>query len=120
MNSSELQACRNSLDVLTSKDHTKKNYLFLEPVDTSYIPDYAAKIPRPMDLGTVRNKLEGGQYAVTSQFWTDVDLTFQNALTYHKDRKDTQHVTKFAKDMIKLVNKEKKKHGVRLPFKLCV
>mmetsp|Transcript_30399 Transcript_30399/g.44989 ORF Transcript_30399/g.44989 Transcript_30399/m.44989 type:complete len:210 (+) Transcript_30399:335-964(+) len=35
------------------------------------------------------------------------DLVFENALTYNKDRKETQFVVKFARDMIKLVNREK-------------
>lgn len=120
MNVSELQACRDSLSVLTSEEHGNKNYLFMVPVDTTYIPDYTAIITRPMDLGTIKKKLESDQYKSQQSFWEDVDLVFSNAQLYHKNRKETQHVVKFAKDMMKLVAKEKKKSGLapKQPFKL--
>ena len=111
MNASDLQSCRDSLNVLTSEEYRNKNYLFMVPVDTTYIPGYDAIITRPMDLGTIRKNLEGNQYTSPQSFWADVDLVFSNAQLYHKNRKETQHVVKFAKDMIKLVTKEKKKQG---------
>lgn len=120
MNASDLQACRDSLNVLTSDENGNKNYLFMVPVDTTYIPDYTTIITRPMDLGTIRKKLESDQYKSPVSFWEDVDLVFSNAQLYHKNRKETQHVVKFAKDMMKLVAKEKKKSGFapKQPFKL--
>jgi Bromodomain len=115
MNASDLQSCLDSLNVLTAAENGNKNYLFMVPVDTTYIPDYTSIIARPMDLGTIRKNLESNKYASPQSFWADVDLVFTNAQLYHKDRKETQHVVKFAKDMMKLVAKEKKKKTTTAP-----
>lgn len=109
MNSSDHQACLDSLNNLTSTKYQNKNLLFLAPVDRNEVPGYDKVITRPMDLGTVRTKLEENKYESPTAFWMDVDLVFTNAVTYNKDRKETQFVVKLAKDMMKLVNKERRK-----------
>ncbi|EEF37549.1 bromodomain-containing protein, putative [Ricinus communis] len=53
----------------------------LEPVDPDklQIPDYFSIITNPMDLGTVKSKLENNQYFESEEFAADVRLTFSNA-----------------------------------------
>ena len=58
--------------------------LFREPVDPEEngIPDYFEKIKRPMDLGTIRQKMNDGEYDNEEQFVTDVRQIFKNCYTY--------------------------------------
>ncbi|WCJ27308.1 Transcription factor GTE12 [Euphorbia peplus] len=58
---------------------------FKEPVDpvALSIPDYFSVISKPMDLGTIRSKLEKSLYSGTDEFAADVRLTFSNAMLYN-------------------------------------
>ncbi len=58
---------------------------FSEPVDpvAHKCPDYASVILEPMDLGTVRTKLNAGKYATVEDFAIDVRLTFSNSMKYN-------------------------------------
>lgn len=58
---------------------------FLAPVDPEAqgLPDYRDVVARPMDLGTVRQRLESGAYARAEECDADVRLTFDNALAYN-------------------------------------
>ncbi len=58
---------------------------FSEPVDpvAHKCPDYASVIQEPMDLGTVRTKLNVGKYATVEDFAIDVRLTFSNSMKYN-------------------------------------
>ncbi|EEF31529.1 transcription factor GTE9 [Ricinus communis] len=60
-------------------------WVFKEPVDPDklHIPDYFSIITNPMDLGTVKSKLENNQYFESEEFAADVRLTFSNALLYN-------------------------------------
>ncbi|KAM1739690.1 hypothetical protein ACFX11_015368 [Malus domestica] len=60
-------------------------WVFENPVDVVKlnIPDYFTVIKHPMDLGTVKSKLNSGVYSSPLEFAADVRLTFSNALTYN-------------------------------------
>ncbi|KII64746.1 Bromodomain-containing protein [Thelohanellus kitauei] len=77
--------CLQAINELFNKKHHDYAYPFLSPVDTIAlkIPDYYNIIKFPMDLGTVRNKLKGGQYSHASQFIRDVRLVFTNCFRYN-------------------------------------
>ncbi|KAK9088224.1 hypothetical protein Scep_027306 [Stephania cephalantha] len=47
------------------------------------IPDYFDIISEPMDLGTVKKKLENGSYSSARDFAADVKLTFSNAMKHN-------------------------------------
>ncbi|KAL7556241.1 hypothetical protein ACA910_017464 [Epithemia clementina (nom. ined.)] len=51
-----------------------------DPVEAGF-PDYFEVIKKPMDLGTVRTKLDSGSYHDMKEFAFDVRLTFENAMT---------------------------------------
>ncbi|KAF0929364.1 hypothetical protein E2562_021392 [Oryza meyeriana var. granulata] len=73
-------------DAILKKLMTQKySHIFNTPVDVVKlnIPDYFQIIKNPMDLGTVRNKLDSGSYTSPSDFAADVRLTFTNAMTYN-------------------------------------
>jgi hypothetical protein len=59
--------------------------MFVDPVDPEQdeAPGYFDVVKRPMDLSTVRRKLEDGDYATVHDWKEDVLLTFSNALCYN-------------------------------------
>ena len=59
---------------------------FGAPVDPvrNEAPGYFQVIARPMDLGTVQARLTRCGYLRLQDLLDDVDLTFQNALTYNR------------------------------------
>ncbi|CAG9863013.1 unnamed protein product [Phyllotreta striolata] len=59
---------------------------FRQPVDpqTLGIPDYFDIVKRPMDLSTIKRKLDIGQYADPWEYVDDVWLMFDNAWLYNR------------------------------------
>lgn len=59
--------------------------LFNKPVDpvALQLPDYFMRIKRPMDLGTVKSRLQRGFYKNMESVTADIHLVFKNALTYN-------------------------------------
>ncbi|OTB03753.1 hypothetical protein M426DRAFT_23482 [Hypoxylon sp. CI-4A] len=60
---------------------------FREPVRPAEdgVPDYLDKIETPMDLGTIKAKMDRKEYQNEQEFLTDVRLIFSNCFTYHKE-----------------------------------
>jgi hypothetical protein len=46
------------------------------------VPDYLEKIKRPMDLGTIKAKMDNREYANEEQFLADVRQIFDNCFMY--------------------------------------
>ncbi|GMI68347.1 bromodomain and extraterminal domain protein 9, Global Transcription Factor Group E 9 [Hibiscus trionum] len=65
-------------------------WVFNEPVDVVKlnIPDYFNVIKHPMDLGTIKKKIDSGGYASPWEFYDDARLTFSNAMTYNPPGND--------------------------------
>lgn len=74
--------CLEVLKVLQSHQH---GWVFNSPVDPVELglPDYFEVIKRPMDLGTIRKKLENGCYHTLEEFEGHAHLTFDNAMLYN-------------------------------------
>lgn len=83
--SPEMAFCNNVMRELLKKTHQAVSWPFMEPVDPIKlgIPDYFDVIKHPMDLSTVRRKLETGQYSTAEQFAADVRVIFTNCYTYN-------------------------------------
>eukprot|EP00316_Scyphosphaera_apsteinii_P021022 CAMPEP_0119314896 /NCGR_PEP_ID=MMETSP1333-20130426/34085_1 /TAXON_ID=418940 /ORGANISM="Scyphosphaera apsteinii, Strain RCC1455" /LENGTH=345 /DNA_ID=CAMNT_0007320097 /DNA_START=91 /DNA_END=1128 /DNA_ORIENTATION=+ len=80
----ELAQCKKIVGELRKKNDAEA---FLEPVDWKAlgIPDYPNVIKRPMDLGTVAHQLDAGHYTSVRQVANDVELVWNNAMTYNMD-----------------------------------
>lgn len=63
----------------------KFGWIFNEPVDVVKLSlhDYLDIIEKPMDLGTIKSKLESKKYETPLEFAEDVRLTFANAMKYN-------------------------------------
>ena len=89
------QKCMPVLKKLTEQENA---WIFMQPVDPVELnlPDYFDLIKNPMDLGTIKKRLENSNYKAVSEFVADIRLTFGNAIAYNGDGSD---VCKVAKDM---------------------
>lgn len=82
MDVTKVKQCYNVLMKLMKH---KNGWVFSQPVDPVQlnIPDYFSIIKKPMDLGTIKYKLERKCYLSTHEFAADVRLTFSNAVRYN-------------------------------------
>ena len=80
----EWSACKVALkEIRKHKDAAP----FLDPVDWKAlgIPDYPTIIKRPMDLGTVLQRLEANEYNSASEMAEEINLVWFNAMSYNMD-----------------------------------
>ena len=89
--------CLEVLKVLQAHQH---GWVFNNPVDPHELglPDYFLVIKRPMDLGTIKKKLENGCYHSLEEFEADVHLTFDNAMLYNQEGSVVHNMAKEMKD----------------------
>lgn len=59
---------------------------FRDPVDpkAESVPDYFEKVKRPMDLSTIKGKMDRGEYQDEEAFLRDMRQIFENCFTYWK------------------------------------
>lgn len=81
----DIRTVRQCAIILKKLMSHQVGWVFNQPVDPVKlnIPDYFSIISKPMDLGTIKRKLEGKLYSSTHQFAADVRLTFSNAMQYN-------------------------------------
>ncbi|CAJ2660569.1 transcription factor GTE4-like protein [Trifolium pratense] len=82
-----LKSCSSLLEKLMKHKH---GWVFNTPVDVEALGlhDYFIIISHPMDLGTVKTRLNKNWYKSPKEFAEDVRLTFRNAMTYNPKGQD--------------------------------
>lgn len=82
-----LKSCNNLLERLMKH---KYGWVFNVPVDAKRLGlhDYHKIITKPMDLGTVKMRLNKNWYKSPREFAEDVRLTFSNAIAYNPKGED--------------------------------
>ncbi len=65
---------------------------FNEPVDLKRYPDYTQKVQQPLDLGTIRSRVDAGAYSSPRQVTADVALVWANARAYNAVGSDVWHI----------------------------
>ncbi|XP_028299516.1 bromodomain testis-specific protein isoform X3 [Gouania willdenowi] len=85
-----LRCCSNILKELFSKRHCQYAWPFYTPVDAVALglPDYHHIIRKPMDLGTIKDKMDQHEYANAKDFCADVRLMFSNCYKYNPPSDD--------------------------------
>ena len=70
---------------MTNTQKNPKAWIFLEPVNPEKlgINDYHDIIQRPMDFGTIKDKLNRHGYMSMQNFLQDVEVVFSNCLLYN-------------------------------------
>ena len=66
-----------------------------------YYPDLQV-IKKPMDLGTVRTKMEGREYRVPTEFATDMRLIFTNCYKYNPPEHDVVAMARKLQDVFEM------------------
>ena len=82
-----MKQCENIINDMFEHEMSWPFHKEVDPIALD-IPDYYTIIKHPMDLGTVRNYLETGQYVSIYDFAEDVRLVWNNALTYNRPGSD--------------------------------
>ncbi|KAL2255974.1 hypothetical protein VTK26DRAFT_2403 [Humicola hyalothermophila] len=81
----ELRFCDEVLTELRKTKNYEINAAFMQPVDpvALNIPTYHKIIKKPMDLGTMAQKLGAGEYTSAKEFEKDFDLIIKNCRTFN-------------------------------------
>ncbi|XP_078274123.1 CREB-binding protein-like isoform X7 [Rhinoraja longicauda] len=97
------QALMPTLEALYRQD--PESLPFRQPVDPSLlgIPDYFDIVKNPMDLSTIKRKLDTGQYQEPWQYVEDVWLMFNNAWLYNRK---TSRVYKYCLKLAEVFEQE--------------
>ncbi|XP_063835602.1 uncharacterized protein LOC135084795 [Ostrinia nubilalis] len=78
----DLQFCKSLLCDMECHEHA---WPFLIPVNTKQFPQYKKVIKCPMDLSTIKRKLQEGSYKCKEEFASDVRLIFSNCEVFNED-----------------------------------
>jgi len=78
----DLFMCSTILSQMVEHDDA---WPFKTPVNTKQFPTYRKIIKNPMDMQTMRTKLETGAYKSRADFYADVELIFDNCETFNED-----------------------------------
>ena len=75
-------------------------WIFHEPVDAEKlgIPDYFDIVKQPMDLGTVKQRLQSNYYTSMQQFLNEVQLIFDNCILYNGESSQVSIMCKNVRD----------------------
>ncbi|KAL4658138.1 CREB-binding protein [Arapaima gigas] len=97
------QALMPTLESLYRQD--PESLPFRQPVDPTVlgIPDYFDIVKNPMDLSTIKRKLDTGQYQEPWQYVDDVWLMFNNAWLYNRK---TSRVYKYCSKLAEVFEQE--------------
>ncbi|XP_044747001.1 bromodomain adjacent to zinc finger domain protein 1A isoform X2 [Coccinella septempunctata] len=89
---------------------------FLRPVKNYEVPDYHELISHPMDFGTIKYKLNMGEYQTDSQVMNDAALVFQNCNTYNQANSE---IHRCGEKLLKSFRSKCEELGLELPSKLA-
>ncbi|XP_066145385.1 PH-interacting protein isoform X1 [Euwallacea fornicatus] len=81
-----------AMGLLELMRQTEDSVPFREPVNKHKYPTYHQIITRPMDLETVKEKLQKGAYKEPKDFCCDVRLIFQNSRTFNTNKRSRIYV----------------------------
>lgn len=76
--------CKELVDVMWNMEDALP---FRVPVNLRDFPDYTRYVDHPMDLQTIREQLQVGNYASPADFAKDVRLIFDNSKNYNTNKK---------------------------------
>jgi len=90
--------CKQFVDFLFMKKHEKFAFPFYDPVDhvALKLTDYTKIIKIPMDMSSIRKKLEADQYAEYKDVYSDLKLMFENCYLYNPPN---DNIVKLAKTL---------------------
>ncbi|CAK1548329.1 unnamed protein product [Leptosia nina] len=102
--SDALKSCNEILKELFSKKHSGYAWPFYKPVDAVLLGlhDYFDIIKKPMDLGTVKQKMDNRAYKTAAEFAADVRLIFTNCYKYNPPDHDVVAMARKLQDVFEM------------------
>lgn len=102
--SESLKSCNEILKELFSKKHSGYAWPFYKPVDAKMLGlhDYHDIIKKPMDLGTVKIKMDEREYKSAAEFEADVRLIFSNCYKYNPPDHDVVKMGRKLQDVFEM------------------
>nr|XP_012215737.1 PREDICTED: homeotic protein female sterile-like isoform X4 [Linepithema humile] len=102
--SDALKSCNDILKELFAKKHSPYAWPFYKPVDAELLGlhDYHEIIKKPMDLGTVKTKMDNRQYKTAHEFASDVRLIFTNCYKYNPPDHDVVSMARKLQDIFEM------------------
>jgi len=102
--SESLKACDALLRELFTKKHAAYAWPFYKPVDTTLpeLFDYRKIIKTPMDLSTIRNKMDGRSYNNSLEFANDMRLICTNCYKYNPPDHDVVAMARKLQDVFEM------------------
>ncbi|KAF0306455.1 Bromodomain-containing protein 3 [Amphibalanus amphitrite] len=99
-----MRACNEILKELFSKKHSAYAWPFYKPVDAESLGlrDYHDIIKQPMDLGTVKQKMDAREYRSPKPFASDVRLVFTNCYKYNAPDHDVVAMARKLQDVFEM------------------
>lgn len=102
--SESLKYCNEILKELFGKKHSGYGWPFYKPVDAKMLGlhDYHDIIKKPMDLGTVKRKMDERVYKTAAEFEADVRLIFTNCYKYNPPDHDVVMMGRKLQDVFEM------------------
>ncbi|ESP00243.1 hypothetical protein LOTGIDRAFT_52465, partial [Lottia gigantea] len=99
-----LKYCNSVLKELLSKKHHAYAWPFYKPVDAKALAlsDYYEIIKKPMDLGSVKKKMDNREYKSGNEFAEDIRLIFSNCYRYNPPDLDIVAMAKRLQDVFEI------------------
>merc|ERR1719186_2493267 len=96
-----LKACNEIIKEMFSKKHSAYAWPFYKPVDTEQLDlhEYEQVIKKPMDIGTVKIKMDGREYRTPAEFAIDMRLIFTNCFKYTPPEHDVVAMARKLQDV---------------------
>ncbi|XP_055763222.1 bromodomain-containing protein 4-like isoform X3 [Salvelinus fontinalis] len=100
----QLLFCGGLIRDMMSKKHIAYAWPFYKPVDAHALGlhDYHHIIKHPMDLGTVKDKMDNRQYRDAQHFAADVRLMFSNCYKYNPPDHDVVNMARTLQDVFEM------------------
>ncbi|KAM3864552.1 bromodomain-containing protein 4-like [Diretmus argenteus] len=100
----QLRYCAGLVRDMLSKKHVGYAWPFYKPVDVHALGlhDYHDIIKHPMDLSTIKNKLDSRQYRDAQEFAADVRLMFSNCYKYNPPDHDVVNMARKLQDVFEM------------------
>ncbi|KAM9491959.1 bromodomain-containing protein 4-like isoform 2-T8 [Salvelinus alpinus] len=100
----QLLFCGGLIRDMMSKKHIAYAWPFYKPVDAHALGlhDYHHIIKHPMDLGTVKDKMDDRQYRDAQHFAADVRLMFSNCYKYNPPDHDVVNMARTLQDVFEM------------------
>ncbi|EHA99993.1 Bromodomain testis-specific protein [Heterocephalus glaber] len=100
----QLKHCNEILKEMLSKKHFSYAWPFHSPVDVNALGlhNYYDIVKNPMDLGTIKKKMDNQEYKDAYEFAADVRLMFMNCYKYNSPDHDIVAMAKTLQDVFEV------------------